>query len=205
MSFHNIGSAAGFDIADILFKAVLKVPDCTASSRYGCITGNPSHDLIFAFFVPHVVLLLYLFIISRSMHIFQINKALGTLFGLASYITIVYTGWYGRLAALLFWWLGLTIFLTLLYFFLTKIFHPSESEARFKIGEAVGEKISEGREKSKRKSDLQKRKRELEREIPSLETRIRAETNPAIRATLMTELNAVKAELGGVKRELSSI
>ncbi|QQG39311.1 MAG: hypothetical protein HYS81_02895 [Candidatus Aenigmatarchaeota archaeon] len=211
MSFHNLGTGSN-DIADILLRQVLKVPDCVGTNTYGCITGVPQHDLLFAFFVPHIVLLIYIYIISRGMHTFQENKALGTLFGLAVYIMLVYSGWYGILASWLIVWLWATIAFGLGYFFLTRIWHPADVGARFKLGQKFGEKLKsrheDQEEERDRSKDVEKLKKRLEREQKkTVEVRrdYDAATDPRRKRSLERQLDEQERLVRDIQRQIDDL
>lgn len=218
MSFHTTGLPQS-DLAELVLKTILKVPECTGTNQYGCVTGILQHDLLFALFVPHVILLLYLYLISRGTYIFRDNKALGTLFGLAVYITLVYTGWYGILASWLIWWLAITVVFSFGYFFLTKIFAPAETGARYALGREWGRRSEERREeRTEREREVRDRERrrrqaqrlrrrlaEVTRERDRVEADIARITDPHMRrarAERLRTLNARIAELNARIDEL---
>lgn len=135
---------------ELIFKTILQVPQCGPGGGWGCLTGNFSHDFIYALLLPHIVLLVFLYIVSRTELIFQKHTGLGTLFGLGVYIFIVYSGWYAFLASWLVIWLALTIVLAFGYFFLGKIISPSLTKGRFEIGKKVGGYLSKPWDKQRK-------------------------------------------------------
>lgn len=177
MSFHTgrAGAAGGGEVYDTLFRDILKVPDCFGNNTYGCLTGDLQNDLIFALIVPHVVLLIYLYGISRFPLITRMHKGLGTLFGATVYLILVYTGWYGILANLLVWWIALTIGISLFLFMFGRLVHPEATGARLDIGRAIGRRITEPRQRERDVErleayirDLERRRRRVENERANL-------------------------------------
>ncbi|MFP4116933.1 MAG: hypothetical protein ACLFQ8_01365 [Candidatus Aenigmatarchaeota archaeon] len=150
------------DLYTLIFREILKVAECSAGGKWGCITGDVTQDFIYAFLLPHVVLFIFLVILSKPVK--QIHKGLGILFGLSAYIFVIYEGWYGTiLAPLLMWWLVLSIVVGLVYFFVTKFI--GSPKVRGKIGKSVGGKIKEGMKKDKALRQLQNDIRRYEKKL----------------------------------------
>ncbi len=150
------------DLYTLVFRVILRVSECSAGAEWGCLTGDVTHDFIYAFLLPHVVLFIFLFILAmpvRNMH-----SGLGVLFGVGAYIFIIYEGWYGAiLAPLLMWWFVLSIIIGLGYFFINKFL--GSQETRGKIGRSLGGKIKEGMKKEQALEYLQRDIEEYKRKL----------------------------------------
>ncbi len=134
------------DLYQLIFRVILGVAECSRGSDWGCLTGDPTHDFIYAFLLPHIVLFIFLFIFAQPIH--KLHNGLGVLFGVGAYIFIIYEGWYGAiLAPLLIWWFVLSIIMGLGYFFITKFMGAGEQ--RGNVGKWAGEKIKKGMKKEK--------------------------------------------------------
>ena len=121
-----------------------------------------------------MILLIYLFIMSRTILMFRTHRGLGTLFGATIYIFLVYSGWYGILASYLVWWMILTIVISMGVFFFGRVIHPSETETRFKIGQAIRKKVVTDRQKEKDIARLRNYLRDLERDKEKVERQLRS-------------------------------
>lgn len=142
MLFAQMVDLAGINFYDLIFKQVLQIQRCTGGGKYGCLTGSIPHDLLYALILPHIVFIVLLFLIARS-PFFGGHKGIGNLVAMGIYIFVVVEGWYGAfLAPLFIFWLILTIFTTLGYFFLTRITWRRPSE-RFSLGKAAMERLKE--------------------------------------------------------------
>ena len=176
------------DLYTLIFRAILKVPECTAGAEWGCLTGEITHDLIYAFFLPHIVLLIFLVILMQPVK--NIHSGLGVLFGLGAYVFIIYEGWYGAiLAPLLMWWLVLSIVVGLVYFFVTKFI--GSPKARGKLGKAIGGKIKEGMEKDKALRHLEEDIRRYQKKLENADS----EKMREVYAKKLTELREKKRKI----------
>ena len=61
------------------------------------------------------------------------------------YVFIVYNGWYAMIASLSMFWLTITIFISLFYFILPIIVHPSVTKQRYEIGKKIKSSVLEHR------------------------------------------------------------
>ena len=151
---------ADLDLYNLIFKTVLQLPDCTGKATWGCVNGVFPHDFIYGLLIPHIILLIFLFIASKGIG----HKGLEMLLGVGVYIFIVYSGWYPIFASLSIFWLILSIFIASFYFFWGKILHPVRSRELFKLGYIKAKKSAE---KVKRiealKSDIAYLRRALEK------------------------------------------
>ncbi len=152
------------DLYTLIFEKILQLKQCMGTAGWGCWVGpeNFAHDFIYALFLPHVVLLVFIYLIGTTTFIFRAHRGLGALFGIAAYIFIIYSGWYAILASWLVFWLALTIFISLGYFFLSKIIHPSEGKERFALGAKIGESIKASGDKDNAVRELVRYRNELE-------------------------------------------
>ncbi len=122
-------SFGGIDLQELIFKTILQLPQCSGSSEWGCVNGVFAHDFIYGLFLPHIIILIFIYLGIKSVQ----HTGIGTLLGIGIYTFIVYAGWYPLFASLTIFWLILTIFITGFYFFFGRIFHPSRSEQIFKL------------------------------------------------------------------------
>ena len=92
-------------------------------------------------FFPHIVIIIWLYIVANGPVIKTLHPGLGVLLSLAIYVFIVFNGWYPLIANLSIFWLTLTIIFSLFYFLIPKFAHPSSTEARVGIGRRIVEKV----------------------------------------------------------------
>ncbi|MFP4046041.1 MAG: hypothetical protein ACLFS3_03200 [Candidatus Aenigmatarchaeota archaeon] len=150
------------ELYDLIFKQILNVSQCTGSSGWGCLTGDITHDVIFAFFLPHIVLLTFL-IMLRGYPPFGGHKGLGNLFAIGTYVLIIYQGWYGSiLAPFLVIWMVLLIIVALGYFFLPIVGSP---EARKKVGGGIKSQIDKSAKKAKQADELEAKLHDVNDEL----------------------------------------
>ena len=140
-------SLGDLNLYDLIFKTILQLPQCTSDGTWGCINGVFAHDFIYGLFLPHIVILIFLYLGVKSVP----HRGIGSLLGIGIYTFIIYSGWYALLSSLTIFWIILTIFITGFYFFFGRIFHPSRSDQIFKL--AYG-KAKSGAEKRKTEQSL---------------------------------------------------
>ncbi len=174
---------------DLVFRAILKVPECGPDGGWGCLTGEPTHDLIFAFFLPHIVLFIFLFVImGAATPGSNGKKGIQVLFSIGVYIFLIYTGYYGLLASWLVIWMALTVFIGLAYFFMAKILPSPDKTA--KIGKHVGGYV-------KKSWDRDKKLRKIDRDIQEINNLIRENPGntrlPKLLAELKMERNKIQS------------
>jgi len=153
-------SIGGLNIYDIIFKTILQLPMCIGGSGWGCITGDISHDFIYGLFIPHVVLILFLFVATRGLG----HKGLETLLGIGVYVFIIYSGFYPFFATLTLMWLVISLFIAGFYFFWGRVIHPTRSKELFKLGFLQAKNKAERRKTEQAlRSDIEYLRKELER------------------------------------------
>lgn len=151
---------------DILFKQILGLSQCTGMGKYqfGCLTGDIAHDFLFGLFLPHIVILIFLYLFSDWAHLRTRHHAgLGTLLGIGAYIFIIYIGWYSIIALWGMWWLAVGIVLGFFNFLWTRVIHPTKTGEVMKGAKNLGEKIGESMGASKKLRILKNRKTRLQK------------------------------------------
>ncbi|MFQ6021040.1 MAG: hypothetical protein ACE5J4_03460 [Candidatus Aenigmatarchaeota archaeon] len=114
------------DIYDLVFEILQVTP-----------TGDFQHDFIYLLFIPHIVILIWLFLIARGPAFAARNPGIGTLLAIGIYVFIVYMGWYSIIANLAIIWLIITIIVSFGYFMLPKFIHPGATRERFRLGKRI--------------------------------------------------------------------
>jgi len=174
------------NLYNFIFKTILQLPRCTSSSTgfwsgWGCIIGpqNFAHDFIISLLLPHIIILIFIYGTSRGL--LSEHSGLGTLFGLAIYTFVVYSGWYAIFARFTLLWLALTIFFSFYVFVVGKIFPPSKS---LQLSNMFANKKS---------------RRMLEARIRSIEAELRGGNLTAgERQQLQKELHELRNKLAGI-------
>lgn len=138
------------------------------------VTGTFQTDFLNLIFFPHIVIIIWLYLIARGPVFMALHKGFGTLLSISIYIFIVWYGWYSVIASLSMIWLTVTIIVSFFYFMITKLLHPSSTEARFGLGRLAGHKLMKGHEIDKAIARLKidavsydKLSKDLEKEIPT--------------------------------------
>ncbi len=126
---------SGIDLQSIVFEQILKVHP----------TGNFQADFLNLIFFPHLVIVLWLFLIAKSNLFLRLHRGLGFLLSAGIYIFIIYYGWYAMIASFSVFWLSVTILISLFYFMLPIFVHPSVTRRRFNIGKSIGSSLAEKR------------------------------------------------------------
>ncbi len=176
---------------EIFFRTILQVPDCVRDEAWGCLRGEIGHDLIFSFFLPHVILFIFIYILMDKglPGVASEHGGIKMLFGLGVYIFVIYAGFYGILAAFLVHWLFFTVVIGMIYFFAAK-FLPSPSTAAG-IGKKVGGYL-------KKPMDREKKLRKINKDIEEVKKLMRRNPENEKLAQLMAEL---KMERNKIKKE----
>lgn len=172
------------NLYDLIFKTILKLPMCSGPaggfwSGWGCIMGpqNFSHDFIIALLIPHIIILIFIFLAARGLE----HGGLSTLFGLSIYIFIVYSGWYPIFAQLTLLWLVATIFISTYFFIVGKFFPPSKIQESATLLRGV------------------KNKRIIEQQIRSIENELQN------RALTPNQRQALQQQLQTLRQKLASM
>lgn len=105
------------------------------------MTGVFTHDFIFALFIPHIVLIFFLFISFRQLG----HKGIETLLGIGAYIFIIQIGWYPIFATLTVWWMVIAIVTGFYFFIVGKIISPGKTSSVFQAGKSAGSWIKKKR------------------------------------------------------------
>lgn len=181
---------------DLIFVEILGLDYCSAVKgweiledvHFGCVTGEPSHDLIFALFLPHVIIAIFLFLFSGWANLRQQHKGLSTLLGVAAYVFIIYVGWYGTIATFALLWLGLGIVFSFFNFLWSRIIHPTKAGDLIKAAKGLGESLGSGAGKAKKLRILKNRKNRLEQKLQSA-------SDPSTKKVYAEKLEEVRAKI----------
>lgn len=165
------------------------------------LTGNFQNDFLNLVFFPHIVIIIWLFIIARGPLFMALHRGFGTLLAIAIYIFIIWYGWYSMIASLSLIWLGLTIVISFFYFMVPKFLHPSATEARFGLARAVTGKLLKHRELDKAITRLRQDVVSCDREIHDLQAMVPA-ADPQRQRGLQDEINAITVRRLGIQSEI---
>ena len=186
-----------FDIYDLIFTLLNVQP-----------TGDFQADFLNLIFFPHVVILIWLYIIARGPVFRALHRGIGILLSLTIYIFIIYYQWYSVIANLAIFWLGATVVISLFYFMIPKLMHPGATGSRFGLGKTVAEiqQKTSGKKKlgntiDNLRDDLNNLKREIVKQKAKLNT---AQDDYARKITLATvaQLEAQEYQLNSEIRRL---
>ena len=175
------------NLYDLIFKTILQLPTCTGGGEWGCINGVFAHDFIYGLFLPHIIILIFLYLGIKNMP----HRGIGSLLGIGIYTFIVYSGWYSLFASFTIFWIMLTIFITGFYFFFGRIFHPARSDQIFNM---TYKKVKESTEK-----------RKLEEALRSDIAYLRKQLNEARRRGRTKEIETLSKELTRKELELREL
>lgn len=118
-------------IPSLVWKILNITPQLLA--KYASIQDQ----LLWLIFIPNLIFIFFIYWFATAATLG--HKGFRNLFGIAAYLTIVLTGWYGRLVPLFitWWWivLGLGVFL----FLLSAVFKPGKSREMLVLGGALGQ------------------------------------------------------------------
>lgn len=158
------------NLYDLIFKTILGLSECSGGwwgaesfwsflspGKVGCITGDPSHDIIFSLFLPHVILIFFLYLAFRQLG----HRGIESLLGVGAYIFIIQMGWYPAFADLTIFWLMIVLVTGIWWFIVGKIISPAKSSSLFSLGRAIGGFFGFGggaRSVSQIKTDLRNRR-----------------------------------------------
>ncbi|HIJ98239.1 TPA: hypothetical protein H1009_04075 [archaeon] len=118
---------------------------------------TPQDQLLWLIFIPNLIVIFFIYWFSTS--ISGTHSGFRNLFAIATYLTIVLTGWYGRLVPifLLWWWVVLGVELVLFIF--SGFFKPGGAREIKTAGVGLGmlgQKAMEMREYQNKVKDLEK-------------------------------------------------
>jgi len=166
-------------------------------SRY----ATTQDRLLFLIFIPHVVLILFIWLFADSISRMGgfIHTGIRALAAIAVYITIIFTGWYGGILAPLFanLWQMMVIF-ALIMFVGSRFIHPARAKEFMGLGKFVGEKITE---KGNVKKKLEHRAETVRRMIQQI--RRQQPTTAQGRQYQEMQLAQLRAELAELEAEIN--
>ena len=188
-------------IYNLIFKEILGLTECSATAgweamegvHFGCVTGDPAHDFIFALLLPHVIIAIFLFLFSGWGNLRQQHKGLSSLLGISAYIFIVYVGWYSTIATFALLWLGAGIIFSFFNFLWSRIIHPTKAGEVIKAAKSIGEGIGSGAGKRKKLRILKRREKELENKLNS--------ASPATKKAYAEKLESVRSQIAQLEAE----
>ena len=128
-------------IEQLVFVQILKISSGLLSQYH-----TMADRLFYLIFIPHIVLIIFIYVFADSAARMGggIHMGMRTLIGLATYITIVFTGWYGTLLVPIFvniW--QMMVILGLVAFIGSRFLHPGRAAEMMALGKMAGEKITE--------------------------------------------------------------
>jgi hypothetical protein len=145
-------------------------------------------------------LFLYAFSFGIATRITGQSKGFTYLVGIASYIYIIYAGWYGKLVLLFLNWLVIALGMGLFLFFISIIIHPSATPAIMKLAGEAGKMSANRASKEKEKRAIEEEIDSLRREIASMNAAEQRATEPQAKAYIQMQ----RANLEAQKRRLES-
>lgn len=185
------------DLISLLFTQILKIAPSTLY-KYATVQDQ----LIYLLLIPHVILFLFLYSFSMglvgrfTMH----HKGFNYLVGIITYIYIVYSGWYGRLAILFVNWLLIALGMALFLFFYSIVISPSSGPAIANLARETGKQLAGKSAKQEEKKAIAEEIEALKKEINALDNEWRSATEIQSKAYLQMR----KADLVAQKRRLES-
>lgn len=143
---------ASIDLVNLLFTEILKIDQ---SIMYNYTTL--SDQVLYLFFIPHVLLFLFLYAFSFGMvgRVVGNHKVFSYLVAISSYIYLLYAGWYGKLVNLFLGWLYISLGMGLFLFFVSIIWHPSATTATMRLLGETGKELSKRANKGKEAEKLE--------------------------------------------------
>ncbi len=183
-----------FNIYDLIFTLLQVQP-----------TGDFQADFLNLIFFPHVVIIIWLYIVARGPVFRSMHKGIGMLLSLSIYIFIIFYGWYASIASLAMLWLGATIVISLFYFMIPKLIHPGATKSRFGLGKSVAEMQIKGKGKRKLGNTIDNLKddlRAIKTQTISIKSQLSTATDPTMKQTLQTRLVQLQAQEFELKNEI---
>ena len=167
-------------------------------------------QLINLIFIPHVIL--FLFIMAFAIGIIgriigKSHKGFEILIGIASYVYIIWNGWYGLwIVPLINAWFGVALIMALVVFGISMFWHPAAHEAGLKLLGAGAKTIADKTiGKSKKIEQLQKDLRSVQESIGKTKAERDAAQDMYTKSTIQHQLEQYKEMERQIKRAIEEL
>lgn len=168
-------------------------------SKYSTVQDR----LLWLIFIPHIVLFIFIWIFADNVAKMGggTHTGIRALVGIAAYVTIVFTGWYGTMLVPIFVGLWqLILILALVSFVMARFIQPARAKEFMALGRVVGEKVGE---KEKTRKALEHERDSLRKMIQQVE-QMPARTAEG-QASKEMQLVQLRAKLAQIEHELSEM
>jgi hypothetical protein len=193
--------AGSSNLTNLIFSQLLKISS-TNIIHYTSIQDQ----VLYLIFIPHIILFLFLYAFSIGIvaRVTGGHVGFSRLLGIAAYIYIIWSGWYGTfLIPLLNAWFVIALFFGLIVFLITAVMHPARGvaieELGGKLGVIAGKKLSESIKKDKNIEELYRHKEYIEGQVNNYQKRLAASPG---NSGLASALSAYEDKLKEVKEQI---
>lgn len=188
-------------IEKIIFVEILKISSSVLNNPQWAATMQDR--LLYLIFIPHVLLVIFIWIFADNVSRIGGGTHVGirTLVSIATYVFIVFAGWYGSLIVPIFvglWQLILAV--ALISFVLSRFLHPARAKEMMALGKVVGEKVTEKGKIRKKLEHERDAVRRMMREIQKSPAR----TQEGMQYKEM-QLAQLRAKLAEIEHELEEL
>jgi hypothetical protein len=196
MAFNYLGSGT-LNLFNLIFTQILKISP-TLVSKYTTVQDQ----VLYLIFIPSIIVLFFVWtfgywIVGNS------NRGFRLLITLASYIYIVYAGWYGSfIIPIILAWFPIVLISFFAFFIMTRILHPQNIQGASNVMNAVFEKATN---KSKEINTVEKQIELIDKQIRALDNRQNNTTNERARAELIKRMAELEQKKIEYKERLNSL
>jgi uncharacterized membrane protein len=191
MAFNYLSGSV--NLFNLIFTQILKISP-SLISHYTSLQDQ----VLYLIFIPSIIILFFVWTFGYWI-VGNANKGFRLLISLASYIYIVYSGWYGSfIIPIILAWFPIVLISFFAFFIMTRIFHPMNVQGASKVMTAAYEKATS---RSKEISTMEKQIEEVDkkiRQLKSMEGRVSGNDRA------MAELVSKEAQLEHIKIELKN-
>jgi len=192
---------ATIDIFEIIFETLLRI-DPSIISNY----TNVQDQLLYLIFIPHVVILFFLWSFGYWMVGARGHRGIRYLMTIAGYVFIIMSGWYGSwMLPIIIAWFPIMLGGMFLFFIITRILPPKTIGGMHDVIGEVGAARKSMVDKTKSVSALKKEKTYIIKNIKELQRAIQAERDPRIKATLIQQLRQEKGDFHVIEQKLREL
>lgn len=191
MAFQYLSGSSTVNLFNLIFTQILKISP-TLMSKYTTVQDQ----VLYLIFIPSIIILFFVWTFGYWI-VGNANKGFRLLISLASYIYIVYSGWYGSfIIPIVLAWFPIVLITFFAFFILTRIFHPMNVSGASKVMKATFDKATS---KSNEIKTTEKKIEEIDKKISQLKS---MEGRVSGNDRAMAELVSKEAQLEHMKIEL---
>jgi hypothetical protein len=196
MAFNYLGSGT-LNLFNLIFTQILKITP-TLISKYSTLQDQ----VLYLIFIPSIIVLFFVWTFGYWI-VGNANRGFRLLITLASYIYIIYSGWYGSfIIPIILAWFPIVLISFFAFFIMTRILHPQNVAGASDVMKAAFQKATS---KSKEINTVEKQIELIDKQIRALDSRQNSTSNERAKSELIKRMAELEQKKIEYKERLNSL